>query len=199
MAAHQAPLSLGFSRQEYQSGLSFPSPMHACMLSCFSHVRLCVTLWTAAHQAPPWDSLGKNTGVGFHFLLHSWPYSIFQIHVCFFPQGRLLWIVSNFSLLILHWLQFSQVVVLNSLPKWLSLRRCLADTLLKTHGQSSVSLHTQHVTSRQTQDHSVLRDAVSSLEFQGPAAEWFLSLCWKQSSHLVCWLLFIALFSCGST
>ena len=30
-AAHQAPLSLGFSRQEYWSGLPFPSPMHACM------------------------------------------------------------------------------------------------------------------------------------------------------------------------
>ena len=51
-AAHQAPLSLGFSRQEYWSGLPFPSPVHARMLSCFSHVRLCATLWTAAHQAP---------------------------------------------------------------------------------------------------------------------------------------------------
>ena len=28
MAAHQAPPSLGFSRQEYWSGLPFPSPMH---------------------------------------------------------------------------------------------------------------------------------------------------------------------------
>ena len=27
-AAHQAPLSLGFSRQEHSSGLPFPSPMH---------------------------------------------------------------------------------------------------------------------------------------------------------------------------
>ena len=27
-AAHQAPLSLGFSRQEHWSGLTFPSPMH---------------------------------------------------------------------------------------------------------------------------------------------------------------------------
>ena len=27
-AAHQAPLSLGFSREEYWSGLPFPSPMH---------------------------------------------------------------------------------------------------------------------------------------------------------------------------
>ena len=26
--------------------------MHACMLSCFSHVRLFVTLWAVAHQAP---------------------------------------------------------------------------------------------------------------------------------------------------
>ena len=26
--AHQAPLSMGFSRQEYWSGLPFPSPMH---------------------------------------------------------------------------------------------------------------------------------------------------------------------------
>ena len=27
-AAHQAPPSLGFSRQEYWNGLPFPSPMH---------------------------------------------------------------------------------------------------------------------------------------------------------------------------
>ena len=27
-AAHQAPLSMGFSRQEYWSGLPFPSPKH---------------------------------------------------------------------------------------------------------------------------------------------------------------------------
>ena len=51
-AAHQASLSLGFSRQEYWGGLSFPSPIHACMLSHFSHVRLCVTPQMAAHQAP---------------------------------------------------------------------------------------------------------------------------------------------------
>ena len=28
MATHQAPPSLGFSRQEHWSGLPFPSPMH---------------------------------------------------------------------------------------------------------------------------------------------------------------------------
>ena len=40
------------------------------LLSHFSCVQLCVTPQTAAHQAPrPWDSPGKNTGVGCHFLL----------------------------------------------------------------------------------------------------------------------------------
>ena len=39
-------------RQEHWSGLPFPSPMHACMLSRFSCVQLCATQWTAAHQAP---------------------------------------------------------------------------------------------------------------------------------------------------
>ena len=37
---------------------------HACVLR---HVRLLVTLWTVAHQAPlPWDLPGKNTGVRCH-------------------------------------------------------------------------------------------------------------------------------------
>ena len=42
-AAHQAPLSLGVSRQEYWSGLPVPFPKHACMLSRVSHIQLCVT------------------------------------------------------------------------------------------------------------------------------------------------------------
>ena len=36
------------------------------LLSRFSRVQLCVTPETASH---PWDSPGKNTGVGCHFLL----------------------------------------------------------------------------------------------------------------------------------
>ena len=40
------------------------------LLSRLSHVRLCATPETAAHQAPrPCDSPGKNRGVGCHFLL----------------------------------------------------------------------------------------------------------------------------------
>ena len=40
------------------------------LLSHFSRVRLCATPERAAHQLPhPWDSPGKNIGVGCHFLL----------------------------------------------------------------------------------------------------------------------------------
>ena len=55
MAAHQAPLSLGFSMQEHWSGLPFPSPMHESekWKWKWSHIRLLATPWTAAYQAPP--------------------------------------------------------------------------------------------------------------------------------------------------
>ena len=66
-AAHQAPLSLGFSRQKHWSGLPFPSPTHACMLSHFSRVQLWVTPWTAAHQAP------LSTGFSRQESLSGWP------------------------------------------------------------------------------------------------------------------------------
>ena len=38
MAAHQAPPSLGFSRQEHGSGLPFPSPMHESEKWKWSHL-----------------------------------------------------------------------------------------------------------------------------------------------------------------
>ena len=44
-----------------------PQWLNACMLSRFSHVLLCATLWTVARQAPlSMDSPGKSTGVGCH-------------------------------------------------------------------------------------------------------------------------------------
>ena len=72
-AACQAPLSLRFSRQEYWSGLPFPSPENLpnqgsnpflCLLhwqagslplvkvKSVSHVQLFVIPWTVAYQAP---------------------------------------------------------------------------------------------------------------------------------------------------
>ena len=69
MAAHQAPPSLGFSRQEHWSGLPFPSPMHES------------EKWKCSHSVVsdpllhPWDFLGKSTGVGCHCLLRGPGYS----------------------------------------------------------------------------------------------------------------------------
>ena len=51
-AAHQALLSLGFSRQKHWSGLPFPSPMHESEKWKWSRVWLLATPWIAAHQAP---------------------------------------------------------------------------------------------------------------------------------------------------
>ena len=49
-AAYQAPPSMGFSRQEYWSGV--PLPSLSCMLSCFNCVQLFVILQTVACQGP---------------------------------------------------------------------------------------------------------------------------------------------------
>ena len=44
--------------------------LHVCMLSCFSHVQVFVTLWTALCQVRPSMQFSiKNTGVGGHSLL----------------------------------------------------------------------------------------------------------------------------------
>ena len=53
--ACQAPLSMGFSRQKYWSGLPFPSPEIKCEVSevkLLSHVQLFATPWILAYQAP---------------------------------------------------------------------------------------------------------------------------------------------------
>ena len=61
----------------------------ACMLSCFSCVRLCEPMdYSLSGSVCPWDSWGKNTGVGYHALLQE----------IFLTQG------SNLHLLgLLHW------------------------------------------------------------------------------------------------
>ena len=75
MAAHQAPLSLGFSRQEHWSGLPFPSPMHesenwkwscSVMSDCSQPHGLQPT-----RLLHPWDFPSKSTVVGCHSLLQN--------------------------------------------------------------------------------------------------------------------------------
>ena len=69
-AAHQAYPSLGFSRQEYWSGLPFPSPMHESEKWKWS--RSVVSDPQPPHGLQPsgllhpWDFPSKSTGVGCH-------------------------------------------------------------------------------------------------------------------------------------
>ena len=73
MAARQATPFLGFSRQEHWSGLPLPSPVHESEKWKWS--RSVVSDSVRPHRRTPtrlprpWDSPGKNTGVGCHCLL----------------------------------------------------------------------------------------------------------------------------------
>ena len=75
MAAHQAPPSLGFSRQEHWSGLPFPSPMLESEKWKWSHSVMSDPQRPHGLQPTrllrPWDFPGESTGVGCHCLLHS--------------------------------------------------------------------------------------------------------------------------------
>ena len=71
--SHQAPPSLGFSRQEHWSGLPLPSPMQESEKWKWS--RSAVSDSSRPHGLQPtrpfrpWDFPGKSTGVGCHCLL----------------------------------------------------------------------------------------------------------------------------------
>ena len=71
-AAHQAPLSLGFSRQEHWSGLPVPSPMNESEIESEATV-LSDSLrpygLRPTRLLRPWDCPGKSSGVGCHCLL----------------------------------------------------------------------------------------------------------------------------------
>ena len=73
MAAYQAPSSLGFSRQEHWSELPFPSPVQESEKWKWSYSVVFDSLrphrWQPTRLSCPWDSPGKNTGVGCHLLL----------------------------------------------------------------------------------------------------------------------------------
>ena len=64
---------LRFSRQEHWSGLPFPSPMHASETWKWSRSVMSDSVrphrWQTTRLPYPWDSQGKNTGAGCHFLL----------------------------------------------------------------------------------------------------------------------------------
>ena len=92
MAAHQALLSLGFSRQEHWSGLPFPSLMHESekgkwSLSVMSDPQRPHGL-QPSRLLHPWDFPGKSTGVGCHCLLNKahWIYEQERIFCFVLPR-----------------------------------------------------------------------------------------------------------------
>ena len=74
-AAHQAPLSLGFSRQEHWSGLPFPSPMLAITNS-----------WTQTHVHWPNDAIQPSYPL--------WSSSPLALHLSQL-QGLFKWVTSS--------------------------------------------------------------------------------------------------------
>ena len=82
MAAHQAPPSLGFSRQEQWSGLPFPSPMHES--EKWKGSRSVMSDSSRPHGLQPtrllrpWDFPSKSTGVGCHCLLRPTAINMFK-------------------------------------------------------------------------------------------------------------------------
>ena len=112
MAAHQAPPSLGFSRQEHWSGLPIPSPVHESEREVVSD-----SLQPHGLQPTrllcPWDFPGKSTGLGCNCLLQETPWEVPKtwisltstesfvlslLHKCFVCQCSLLAIISCVNL-----------------------------------------------------------------------------------------------------
>ena len=91
-AAHQAPPSLGFSRQEHWSGLPVPSTMHESEKWKWS--RSLVSNPQQPHGLQPtsllhpWDFPGRSTGVGCHCLLQVYCTSSVQILVSELKLGN---------------------------------------------------------------------------------------------------------------
>ena len=94
-SSHQAPLSLGFSRQEHRSGLPFPSPMHKnekwkLSRSVVSDPQRPQGL-QPSRLLRPWDFPGKSTGVGCHCLLRKLPYGPAILLLGIYPEKNMIW------------------------------------------------------------------------------------------------------------
>ena len=85
MAAHQAPPSLGFSRQEHWSGLPFPSPIQESEKWKWSYSVVSDSSrphgLKSTRLLRPWDFPGKSTRVGCHCLLPLQPTRLQKIQI----------------------------------------------------------------------------------------------------------------------
>ena len=88
-AAYQAPPSMGFSRQEYWSGVPLPSLMLLVRQPFIWSGRSCVhatSLKSCLALLSPWDFPGKNIGMGCHALIQgiflTQGSNLFVLHSC---------------------------------------------------------------------------------------------------------------------
>ena len=86
-AAHQAPLSLGFSRQEHWSGLPFPSPVHESEVA-----QSCLTLSDPMDCSPP----GSSVHGIFQARVLDWGAIAFSIFSLFSTVKPILWFLKFF-------------------------------------------------------------------------------------------------------
>ena len=118
-AAHQAPLSLVFYRQEHWSGLPFPSPMHKSESEVPQSYRLFTTPWTAAYQAPPsmgfsrqdyWSGLSlPSPKMPINSLLFNLPLHIPMSH---FISFYVVCLLTNYNIYICFYYSFPLIFIL---------------------------------------------------------------------------------------
>ena len=134
MAAHQAPPSLEFSRQEHWSGLPFPSPMQESEKCKCSRSVLSDSSQPHGVQPirllRPWDFPGKSTAVGCHCLLQTYRHNVYlkwnevilERRITFFLSSN--WFKSlieiHFSVALADWklILFFFSIVLSKLASW---------------------------------------------------------------------------------
>jgi len=98
-AACQAPPSMGFSRQEYWSGVPLPSPVLYCrslLVICFIYSERHSVMFNCLQPHKPyspWNSPGQNTGVGSLSLLQG----ILPTHISKSALLHCRWILNQLS------------------------------------------------------------------------------------------------------
>ena len=118
MAAHQAPLSLGFSRQHW-SGLPFPSPMHESEKWKWSRSVMSKSYQPHGLQPTrllcPWDFPGKSTGVGCHCLLQYFTIVFFNSNECWKLKQNIKSLIGTRSNPSLAWPCLTRLIVIPAL------------------------------------------------------------------------------------
>ena len=101
-AAYQAPPSMGFSRQEYWSGLPLPSPnvykYTHLYLYLSIHVYLCVTICNSVElNLPSYWQLNFFHPLIYIYIFFTFPDFILYLHIISFKLGWLIWVTVSWK------------------------------------------------------------------------------------------------------